>query len=772
MRQIILNLILIGLAYANTLAQHQAPINLDIRPGFASSQPRNLTSIYLNDLGREVLFFSAQDDQEGREPQLADSSQVKIIQAVVPGRGGSSPNNFVSFKGETYYFARLSNSFGALLRSNGQVLSADQALVKDIFPGGNSQSGFLSPSQDSLYFAANDQVNNVELWCSDGQINGQTIQCEEINPRPKIGSYPENLKAWRIQNTAYLFFSADTSALAGPGLSSPNRELFIKNIQAGSSSQMFEINAQGASNPRSFILYNNLVYFIAFNGSAYRLYASDGIDVQEAPGQPNNLSVNPQVDLAVSGGVLYFVATQEGDTELWKYEADTAQLLLNINPLGSSNPDQLMDVNGQLFFAAENALNGRELWQSDGTEIGTRVIETAPFIQSANPRYITNVNGTIYFFVTRDAIPTRSRLYRFTPNTATTPSLYFDFDGGADPSSLGPIIPVGEDFYFVAQGRGARLSDSLVDNWGTELWFAKATPPCPKDTLLIQPREDVEAQTMLTYQAAEFPGFYQWSLSGGRFVANDSTFLEGLNLYQVKVQWDSIGAGQIFLRINFTDRPNCLLEDSLGFTIRPAAPSRLRAWALLPRLVLLTWRNQAGVPVRFEIARSEESESNFQVIDTTRLNRQFYFDTNLENVRQVPYYYKIRAITETGIASFCSDSIVTQKPVFDLSQIDPRILQLVYAELEKYWANSNINQAVAIYPNPSTDGQYFVRGLDVPQDHPKVRIRNARGELIPAPVFRYAYQSLRIDLSEANAGVYFIEIELGEEIFLKRIYKF
>ena len=53
---------------------------------------------------------------------------------------------------------------------------------------------------------------------------------------------------------------------------------------------------------------------------------------------------------------------------------------------------------GTLFFAADDGVHGSELWMSDGTSPGTRmVVDAVAGPGSLDPWNLTEVNGTLFF---------------------------------------------------------------------------------------------------------------------------------------------------------------------------------------------------------------------------------------------------------------------------------------------------------------------------------------------------------------------------------------
>ena len=80
--------------------------------------------------------------------------------------------------------------------------------------------------------------------------------------------------------------------------------------------------------------------------------------------------------LAVPETGLTFFSMGNGENELWASDGtpEGTRLVKDINPEGSSNPSFMTAFNGELYFLA-SLPQGRELWRSDGTTAGTGKVE-------------------------------------------------------------------------------------------------------------------------------------------------------------------------------------------------------------------------------------------------------------------------------------------------------------------------------------------------------------------------------------------------------------
>src|SRR5262249_49017281 len=116
-----------------------------------------------------------------------------------------------------------------------------------------------------------------------------------------------------------------------------------------------------------------------------------------APNNPN--------EVAAVNGILFFAGVGDSQgRELWKTDGATTTRVADINPGSSdSNPSDLTNVNGTLYFSADDGVHGRELWKSDGTT-ATLVANIHPFVTNPTfpnsfpyPNSMVNVNGTLFF---------------------------------------------------------------------------------------------------------------------------------------------------------------------------------------------------------------------------------------------------------------------------------------------------------------------------------------------------------------------------------------
>ncbi len=74
------------------------------------------------------------------------------------------------------------------------------------------------------------------------------------------------------------------------------------------------------------------------------------------------------------------------------------ELVRDINPSGSSEPEELTRIGSTLYFTADDGISGEELWKSDGTAGGTVLVKDIhPGASPSWPSYLTNVAGTLYF---------------------------------------------------------------------------------------------------------------------------------------------------------------------------------------------------------------------------------------------------------------------------------------------------------------------------------------------------------------------------------------
>jgi len=200
-------------------------------------------------------------------------------------------------------------------------------------------------------------------------------------------------------------------------------------------------------------------------------------------GQPGSAPA----DLVNMNGQLFFSA-DDGihGRELWTSDpvSGVTQLVKDINPVTGSNPLYLTVVGNQLFFSADDGLHGRELWVSNGTLVGTQIVRDINLGPTgSNPTELIAFRGLL-FFAADDGVHGRE-LWRSDGNGSVSETfLVRDINPGtasSNPSELtlanltrtGGITVFNGQLFF-------RADDGLH---GAELW---RTFGIPQSTVLIR----------------------------------------------------------------------------------------------------------------------------------------------------------------------------------------------------------------------------------------------------------------------------------------------
>ncbi len=341
-----------------------------------------------------------------------------LLTGMVPMEAGQSQKSLRVMEG-TLYFMRYDRNIqlSELWKSDGTAKGTIKTGVKLK----TNEKLNLTVIGNTLYFTADNGTQGYELWKSDGTAAGTTM-VKDLNAIYRANgdtesSHPNDF----INVNGTLFFTADD------GIN--GRQLWKSDGTAAGTVMVKNFGLEGhsiTSYNGGFAAVNNLLYFSVNstefskgNKAGYQigkeLWKTDGTE----KGTVMVKEINPYTssfpaDLINVNGTLFFIADDgTHGRELWKSDGTAAGTVLvkDINTVnkgagsvGGGGTDKKLSAcmtaaGNTLYFVADDGIHGAELWKSDGTAAGTLMVkDIRPFGSfGAEPKHLTYINGTLFF---------------------------------------------------------------------------------------------------------------------------------------------------------------------------------------------------------------------------------------------------------------------------------------------------------------------------------------------------------------------------------------
>lgn len=263
--------------------------------------------LYRTSVGN-TLFFSADDGTNGRELWKSDGTADGTAMVKNLNNDSSEPSGLAGLGDEILFFAQ-DNVEIALWKSDGSDAGTVKLKALDVSLDSSLK---IVVAGENAYFVAYDATNGEELWTSDGTAEG-TVRVTDLTPGDG-GSDPDFLTAWgdrllfSVRNSEDETFDLHITDGTEIGTKKLAGFRYIEAIYADAEALAFAVVADGG------------------DGAGVELWASDGDERTERV-----------QDIAVG--------------------------------IDGSFPSELVIVDQQLFFIADDGESGRELWTMNVSEL-------------------------------------------------------------------------------------------------------------------------------------------------------------------------------------------------------------------------------------------------------------------------------------------------------------------------------------------------------------------------------------------------------------------
>jgi ELWxxDGT repeat protein len=352
----------------------------------------------------------------------------------------SGPFDQAALGGAVIFSARTEEHEVPLFRTDGtrggtRLLSAEATRAQRFTLAGGRL--FFATADDEVYPGTSYwYVRPSGVWSTDGTAAGTTPSSRQVvtwNPVGPLGDAGGAVLFGGADSIPRYYGGPDVEPwLARPGSAGRVKDLYRFAVETGH----HHICVPGGSHPGPGVAVGGVLLFAADDGRSGReLWASDGT----AAGTRLVADINP----------LHSPDPPEPDCD---YRAET--------PLGS-DPRELVSLPGGAIFTADDGVHGREIWRTNGTPAGTRLIANlVPGADSAAPHDLVAWRNRVYFFA---ALPGGGEGLWRTDGTARGTVLVHALMLAGLPSWGTRLTVAGDRLFFAVYN----------ESTGTELWTSR-----------------------------------------------------------------------------------------------------------------------------------------------------------------------------------------------------------------------------------------------------------------------------------------------------------
>ncbi|HYO24911.1 MAG TPA: hypothetical protein VEQ85_08170 [Lacipirellulaceae bacterium] len=374
----------------------------------------------------------------------------------------------------------------------------------------NSHSGSSSPysfigAGDLTYFWSTTPDNKSVLWRSDGTAVGtQALPSLGGHNGHDMVEFQGDLYVgssggiWRTDGTAigtqYLRQPTGFGIIPGYDVTVFNDKLYFMSTgalwasdgtPAGTAAVVKNHRISGLD--RSLAALPSGLYFVADNV----LWTSDGTEAGTralTSGLTFELSfppwgtLSPRVENPLyvqMGDSVYFVASNSQGKELWRTDgtSEGTRLVQDIRAgAQGSNPQELTVIGDALYFTADDGVRGREIWRYAAGATTAAVLDLRPgTLDYLPPSKLTPAEGKLFFAM-------GGALWSSDGTLEGSAVIKYD-DAGADVKPVlatvsinQGLVAVGDRVYFASQSTYEADPNSMLGSSGVELWESDGTP--------------------------------------------------------------------------------------------------------------------------------------------------------------------------------------------------------------------------------------------------------------------------------------------------------